>query len=281
MQIELSRTTVRLTGDDRVLFLNNFCTADIKQMAVGDVREAFILNIKGKLIGHVLVFCHEDRLELDTVPNQAEELIQHLDRYLIREDVEMSEVELHHVFCFGSLDAAAGWEVAENQFKLVDDIQVANCEVAGTGYLLSSESSERLSEFVAGLEQQAASEAQLAFHRLESGTPWFGVDSTNDTLPQELQRDEKAISFTKGCYLGQETVARIDSLGRVNKLLIRLTSEQPLQVGNHLRLGEKTVGTVSSAASQNDQHVGLAIVRREAAASGTRLQLEAGEAVVA
>lgn len=280
MRIELPRTTVRLTGDDRGSFLNNFCTADIKQMNVGDVCEAFILNVKGKLVGHVLVFCHEDRLELNTVPNQAAELIQHLDRYLIREDVELSEVQQHYVFCFGTLEAADGWGVDANRVRIVDEVQVANCEVAGTGFLLGSESSERLLQFVADLNQEVADESQLAFHRLKSGTPWFGVDSTGDTLPQELQRDEKAISFTKGCYLGQETVARIDSLGRVNKLLIKLTAEQPLRVGSDLRHGDKTVGAVSSAASLNDQHLGLAIVRREAAATGTRLQVETGEAVV-
>lgn len=280
-RINFPRATVRLAGADRVSFLQNFCTADIKTMEVGDIREAFILNTKGKLVGHVLVFLHEDFIELNTVPDQAEELIQHLDRYLIREEVELSEVQSHHVFCFGDQEELVGrCKVELNRFQIMDSVRVANCEAAGPGILFSSQEPSQIDEMLSGEKDDVATDLELAFHRVQYGTPWFGSDSNGNTLPQELQRDEKAISFTKGCYLGQETVARIDALGRVNKLLVRLTADQPLQVGEDLVLGEKSVGTVSSSASLDNQYVGLAIVRREAAASGTQLLGATGDVVV-
>lgn len=275
--IELPRTTVRLPGADRVAFLQNFCTADIKLLNVGDVCEAFVLGTKGKLVGHVLVFFDQSFIELNTVPGQGQTLIQHLDRYLIREDVELSEVELNHAFFFGEAESSASLDVPSNRFELIDSVRVASCEAAGNGLLLSCEDLEQLTTFISKQEPKSATDSELAFHRVSCGTPWFGVDSTTDTLPQELQRDEKAISFTKGCYLGQETVARIDALGRVNKLLVRLESDQPFQVGDDLNLGEKKVGVVSSSASRGDKHLGLAIVRREAASSGTQLHSNSGD----
>jgi folate-binding protein YgfZ len=121
------------------------------------------------------------------------------------------------------------------------------------------------------LGQEVATDEQLQWHRVLAGTPWFGIDSTTDTLPQELQRDDKAISFTKGCYLGQETVARIDALGRVNKLLVRLKAKKPISVGQSLEFGEKEVGTISSVATNGDEFLALAIVRRAATTKGSIL----------
>lgn len=281
MHIKLNRTAVRLSGDDRVTFLQNFCTADIKLMNVGEIREAFVLNTKGKLVGHVLVFCHQDFLELNTVPQQGNGLIEHLDRYLIREDVEMAEVELNFVFCFGETSSWDGLDaIDDDQFRQRDDLRIARCEVAGPGYLVSSEDGESLVQSVNRHDSVEATEAQLAFHRVQFGTPWFGADSDSGTLPQELCRDEKSISFTKGCYLGQETVARIDALGRVNKLLVRVQSNLPLQVGQALFQGDKEVGAISSVASDGQTHIGLAMVRRAAAETGTQLNEDSSSIVV-
>ena len=86
--------------------------------------------------------------------------------------------------------------------------------------------------------------------RLEAGMPLFGQDITDDNLPQEIGRDQKAISFTKGCYLGQETVARIDALGHVNRLLVgvRFGGSTIPGGGLQLRAGDKVIGHVTSAA---------------------------------
>ena len=274
----LDRTVVRLTGDDRVSFLNNFCTADIKLLQANQISEAFILNEKGKLLAHVLVLCHADSLELNAVAGQGETIMTHLDRYLIREDVTMSDIstERKHVFVFGDgLDAA----VELNHFA-EGEIQAAHCEVAGVGVLGSAATVESLCEWASGLGATEADEATVHLHRVRAGTPWFGLDSGSDNLPQELVRDAKAISFTKGCYLGQETVARIDALGRVNKLMVRLRSNSAIEVGGTLELEGKSVGTLSSVANDGADWFGLAIVKRAAAKSGTVLNTGVGDVTV-
>ena len=276
----LDRTVVQLTGDDRVSFLTNFCTADIKQLQPGQITEAFILNEKGKLVAHLLVLCHGESLELNTVAGQADAIITHLDRYLIREDVTMSDLssERNHLFVFGGeFDSADLPE--SNQFS-GDEIQIAHCEAAGVGMLASAETENQLTDWADNLPATIADEQALHLHRVQAGTPWFGVDSNSNNLPQELERDAKAISFTKGCYLGQETVARIDALGRVNKLMVRIQSPQAIDSGNSLELEGKSVGTISSVANDGSSWFGLAIVKRAAAKPGTVLKTGSVEATV-
>ena len=96
-----SRTLVRVTGADRASFLHNFCTADVKSLGPGKATEAFVLNGKGKIISHVLLLSLEDQIFLSGVGQQASELIQHLDRYIIREDVRSTGPigRLRFVFC--------------------------------------------------------------------------------------------------------------------------------------------------------------------------------------
>lgn len=107
--------------------------------------------------------------------------------------------------------------------------------------------------------------------RIECGFPEFGTDITSDNLPQEVGRDEAAISFTKGCYLGQETVARIDALGHVNKYLVRLESESELNAGDELFSAtddgkaddRKSIGKVTSAIRLPGRTLAMGYIRRE------------------
>jgi folate-binding protein YgfZ len=119
---------------------------------------------------------------------------------------------------------------------------------------------------------------------LEAGWPWYGVDITEDNLPQEVNRNEQAISFTKGCYLGQETVARIDALGHVNRRLagLRFDADDLPRPGLELRIDGKGVGTVTSAAwsPRWDRPIALALLRQKPSAVGTRLASDVGEAEV-
>ena len=122
--------------------------------------------------------------------------------------------------------------------------------------------------------------------RIEQGTPWFGRDITEQNLPQEIDRDRQAISFTKGCYLGQETVARIDALGHVNRLLrgIRFDGDVVPSSGLELRVGngQKTVGHITSAcwSPKLNAPLALAFVNRGHHEPGARLESEIGSAEV-
>ncbi len=133
---------------------------------------------------------------------------------------------------------------------------------------------------IAAKHVRLADDAVIESLRLEAGTPLYGVDISVENLPQEIARDTQAINFKKGCYLGQETVARIDALGHVNKLLllVKFPASAAIPVGTELLAGDKVVGRVTSAAwsPQHQAMLALGYVRRELAKRGTRVESSAG-----
>ena len=139
----------------------------------------------------------------------------------------------------------------------------------------------RIEEAVRHLGGRRAEGDDLEILRIEAGIPRFGAEIDRATLPQEAGLEEVAISFRKGCYIGQEVISRIKSVGHVNRLLVRLRLPTKAKPGDVLCHGEREAGRLGSAVlSPRHGPIGLAIVRREAAAPGTRLSLPSGEAEV-
>lgn len=282
-----------LTGADRVKFLHSFCTADIKRMQVGELREAFVLNTKGKLHGHAHVLCREESLELISWPNQSEVLRAHLDRYVIREKVAFQIADWGGAgFLFG---AAADFGAIESvpmgnwrEFQTGETAcLVAAGEFCGPGWLVLPSDPRATGDGVSLPFDvsllEVASELVLEHWRISHRCPRFGIDSNDETLPQELQRDEKAISFDKGCYLGQETVARIDSLGHVNRLLVKvsLSAIPAAPLPAELRAQDAAVGMLTSfTVASVTETIGLATIKRAAAKQGQRLSCGEVEAIV-
>ena len=240
---------IELTGEDRLKFLHNFCTADIKQLSPGDQTEAFILNGKGKSLCFANVLATEDRLLLVfNLAATAPDVIAHLDMYLIREDVELSDRsnELSVWFVSGSQvgDRLSGMESS--------NLTVAPAEIAGDGWLLlgADAGAEAIEASLLAKQIQACGVEALLVRRVQSVTPWNGIEVTVDNLPQELDRDEKSISFNKGCYLGQETVARLDALGRVNWVLRGFVCPEDMdpEVGSKLEVEGKAAARITSVA---------------------------------
>ncbi len=293
----LGRTTISMRGADRQKLLHSFCTADIKSLAEGETCEAFVLNEKGKTIAHMLVLSLADHLLLSTTAGQAQLLISHLDKYIIRDDVTLSDLSESTCSFF-----VGGEEVDQLLLKLVPKlpeknkvatqvvtsfmVSIANVEIAGWGYLIVIEFGNRecLERSLTEIGLTIASPDALEIVRVEHGTPWFGIDIDDRNLPQEVQRDTEAISFTKGCYLGQETVARIDAIGHVNQLLVRLlfSRSQLPAPGNELFSEEKSVGRITSVAqTPAGAMLGMGYVKRAFASPGVQLQAEQGSATVA
>lgn len=280
-------SVIKLTGDDRSKFLHSFCTADITAMVAGQVREAFVLNGKGKTIGHLNVLNLPDCLMLVGPGEQATGLMQHLDMYIIRDDVQLEDLsDVTRSFLIagrrsseriaGLFDTSPADGTCQRGMLDGTAVAMAHAEFAGECYWLGVPT-EMAAELGQRLEAAGCGRVPAAtfdMRRLEQGTPWFGHETTPENLPQELSRDDKTISFTKGCYLGQETVARIDSLGRVNKLLVALkfAATQPA-TGQELTQDGKTVGRVTSVAAVPGQAGwrALAFVKRELAQPGTQL----------
>ena len=251
---------IELTGEDRQKFLHSFCTADIKQLSPGNQTEAFILNGKGKSLCFANVLATENQLLLVfNLASTATDVIAHLDMYLIREDVEMSDRsnELSVWFVSGS---QAGDRLSEVESS---NLTVAPAEIAGDGWLLVGHGAdaETIEASLALKQIQACSAEALLVRRVQSVTPWNGIEVTVDNLPQELDRDDKSISFNKGCYLGQETVARLDALGRVNWILRGFVCPKGVEpvVGSKLEVEGKAAARITSVAYSETDGRWLAI----------------------
>ncbi len=248
----------------------------------------------------MFVYCGEDSLLIETTPGQAEVLIGHLDRYIITEDVQLKDVSDGWVFLY-----VGGPQASEILGALIDAplperaLDFITAEAADTvlaigrggpiepsGYTICCRGEDV--DAVTNLLREAGiaeCEAQiLDALRIEAGTPLYDRDITDENLPQEVNRNALAINLTKGCYLGQETVARIDALGHVNRLLVGLkfAGEDIPPPGMELTADGKAIGHVTSAAFSPRVGAPLALgyVRAAQATPGSRVDSSVGEVEV-
>lgn len=299
--VELAdRTQIELLGADRASFLHNLCTNDVRRLEVGAGREAFLTTVQGKTLAHVFIFACPESYVIDTVAGQAETILQHLDHYLISEKVtladrskEWTEMLLAGAGCeelLANLGAAQIPQapLAHAAFDVTGArVWLRRVAMTSPGGFLVSARREDGAAVATALEEAGAERAgDAAFEaaRIENGFPVFGPDISATNLPQEVGRDALAISFVKGCYLGQETIARIDALGHVNKLLVgvRFAGTEVPAAGAELRAGDQPAGQVTSAtySPRLEAPLALAHVRRGHNDVGTQLNSDVGEAEV-
>lgn len=294
------RTTVRLTGADRVDFLHNLTTNDVRALTPNSGCEAFLLNASGKILAYVNVFAHDDHILLDSTGDHAERIINHLDRYLIREQVELTDAsaDLDHLLLAGpaAYDRLASHTsdplpeklLASTTARIADHpVTVRRVDFTSPADFLLELPTDSVAGVVAALDSAGippcgADAYEVA--RIERGTPHYDADITDANLPQEVARDDRIISFTKGCYIGQETVARIDALGHVNQTLLglRFHDSTPPSPGAEITVDGKTVARLTSVTDspRADGPFALAYVRRAHAAPGTELDTDAGRVTV-
>lgn len=263
------RGKLRLGGKDHCRLLHNLCTNDVQSLKPGSGLEAFFLDAKGKIVDFVKMYRLENLVWLDTEPGRSAELAKHLDRYVIREDVEIrDETAAYSQFhlCGGRVDAVIRGLIDEAppgsmgifEYPLgASTIQVRrSVRSLFPGYDILVPTAD-VQELLARIQSAAGDaitpmdEATSEALRIEAGLPAFGKDITRDNLPQEIGRDQQAINFNKGCYIGQETVARIDAMGHVNRRLrrLRIDGSSVPATGDKVLSGEKEVGAITSAAS--------------------------------
>ncbi|QDU91378.1 tRNA-modifying protein YgfZ [Pirellulimonas nuda] len=262
-------SVVAIHGADRAKLIQNLTTNDVKRLAPGEACESMFTDVKGRVLAFGLIACSDGCLYVLLGSDRAAQLAEHLERYHIREDVSITAP--------GDLAAVAFQGPPGVGFPL---------EGLGPGWRVAIVGP---AEEAVLYEQLAAAGGRPAAHdawetlRIAGRFPRDGCDVDAATLPQELARDASAISFNKGCYLGQETVARIDALGHVNRLLVGLafTGAAPA-VGAELLEDGKPVGRVTSVAPAPllGEALGLGYVRRHAAVAGRELATPAGTALV-
>jgi folate-binding protein YgfZ len=245
------RTRLRVTGADRVAFLQGQCTNDIKNLPVGQSCYAAFLNAKGKMRGDAHIICLADAFLLEA----SARLAASLEKFIITEDVVIED-----------LSASLGdWLLIGP--KAAAPVGAVNFSSAlGVGVIAT-----------AAPPGQPISAETLEILRVEAGLPKFGVDMDENTIPNEAGLENRAINYEKGCYIGQETIARIKTYGHVNRNLVQLRVEgaDVPKRGEKILAGDRDVGQVTSAVRsvRLGKPVALGYVRREFAKPGTKLNL--------
>lgn len=244
-----SHALVWVTGPDAVSFLDGQISQDVAAMTPGEVRRAFLLEPRGKLRAILWVLRGEERVGLVTQADRAAAVVSNLEqfRFRVKADLSIDPRPGHSVW--GSEPDRDGWSETADQLTVSTP----------TGWSV---------RFAAGAPSGTTlSVAEFAAHRIAAAEPWFGIDVDEGTIPQETGLVPEAVSFTKGCYLGQELVARIDSRGHVNRSLRRLDGAGPVPpAGAEVIHGDAAAGTVGTAAPLGEGWAALAVLRREVAA---------------
>jgi folate-binding protein YgfZ len=271
-------------GPDAAEYLQGQLTSDVEALGPGEGQYAVLLDRKGHMQADMRVLRPGEGPEIwiDTEPEAIEATRGHLQMYKIGRQVEVTDAgsERAIISLLGprSVELSGGPALPENACDELAVAGVATIAVgtaAGVDLILDAAETERVRGALLDAGAVEVSPAAAEILRLESGTPRFGAEMGTETMPAEAGIVERAVSFTKGCYIGQETVARLHYKGKPNRHLRGLRLSAPAEPGAALRLGEKEVGRLGgSAVSPALGPIGLAILRREAEPGG---ELAVGE----
>jgi folate-binding protein YgfZ len=271
------RGKLALSGPDAVEFLGGQITNELVGLEAGEGRYAAFLTHKGKMLGdlRVLVVAGEEGAELllDTERSALQNLFDMIRRFKVG-----YRVELHKRTLESSLLSLIGPQASEQAGIDPGPEEHANAPVEiggvqalairtdlGIDLLCAAAETESLSSALRERGATPVGEEAAECLRIEQGRPRYGVDLDETVIPQEAGLNERAVSFTKGCYVGQETVARLFYKGKPNRHLRGLRLSASLPAGEELLLGERIVGRLTSVAeSPRLGPIGLAILRREA-----------------
>ena len=263
-----------VSGPDAADYLQGQLTNDIEALEPGDAADAALLDRKGHMQAEIRVLRpgSEPDLLLDLEPAGLEAARRHLQMYKIGREVEVSDESEQHSLI--SLIGPRAVEIAGTAVLSESDCETtkiggAQCVAVGStegiDLILSAANAEPVRDALLAAGAVEVSPAAAEIVRIEAGRPRFGAEMGTETMPAEAGIVERTVRFTKGCYIGQETVARLHYKGKPNRHLRGLRLSAAAQPGAVLQLGEKEVGRLGSAAiSPALGPIGLAILRREA-----------------
>jgi tRNA-modifying protein YgfZ len=284
---------LEMLGADRQRFLNAYATCDVKSLAPGEGAYGFLTNPQGKILSDLVVLALEDRLWLQVPAGQEETVASHLGKYILADRVEIRPLEERRPMVLVGPRAADALGSAElpppGDWRHVrSTVHGTEVQLQRTGRLgreaytlwVSAAVADALEERL--LENPAVKRvgsAAIEILRVEAGIPRFGRDFGTENFPQETGADE-AVSYTKGCYLGQEVVARIHYRGGVQKALRGLVfaASSPPAAGTVLLFEGRESGAVTTVVESIalGRPAGLAILHRRAAAAGSQVELADG-----
>jgi folate-binding protein YgfZ len=269
------RGKLALTGSEAKAFLAGQVTNDVVGLKDGHGCYAAFLTHKGKMLGDLRVLATVDELLLDTERATLQALFDMVRRFKIGFDVELHKrtVQRGLLSLVGPRSrSVAGAEDLGNAEHDHAAGEIGGCTVrlvatdTGVDVLCDADDTDTVRAALLDAGATVVSEDAAEIVRVERGRPRYGPDLDDSTIPQEAGLNERAVSFTKGCYVGQETVARLFYRGKPNRHLRGLRLSEPAEVGAELQLGDRVVGRLSSSVvSPAMGPIALALVRREAA----------------
>lgn len=305
------RGRICLTGADRVRFLHGQVTNDVKKLRVGEGCYSALTTAKGKIQSDLNIFALQDELLLDFEPGLTSLVTQRLEKFIVADDVQIVDVTPHYglltvqgpkaeavirsLTIFTEIPSQALNSVKASDATPGEIYLMNHARLGSTGFdlfvpLAAMETmADKLIAAVKLVGGRACGWNAFEIARVEAGIPRFAADMDETNITSECGIEVRAISYNKGCYIGQEVLNRIHSIGHVNRELrrLRLTTDAkkiPAR-GDKLFFNEKEVGHITSAvcSPQMGCIVALGYVRREANAIGTELTLRnaTGESVAA
>jgi folate-binding protein YgfZ len=259
------RGKLRLTGTEAAEYLQGQITNDVEALEPGSGCYAALLTHKGKMAADMRVLRGADFIWLDTEPVALPVIARNASMYSIGRDVQSEDVSERYAILSligpaarDALDVAPpeqehAWVEGEHGMYVATDLGVdVICLTTDADGVRSA------------LGIEAVSEDAAECVRIESGRPRLGLDMGSETMPQEAGLNDRAVSFTKGCYVGQETVARLHYKGKPNRHLRGLRLSEPASHGDEVRSGDRVVGQIGSATiSPVHGPIALAVLRRE------------------
>jgi len=272
------RGKLALTGSEAKAFLAGQVTNDIEALSPGSGCYAAFLTPKGKMLGDLRVLDLGDELFLDTERITLQALFDMIRRFKIGYDVALAKRTLERglLSLIGpTAQETAGLALADTEHANVR-VEIAGMQTVlvrtdvGVDVICNGADTPAIAQALLTAGARPVEEAAAEIIRVEHGRPRYGIDLDDTVIPQEAGLNERAVSFTKGCYVGQETVARLHYRGKPNRHLRALRLSEPVAPGADLHLGERLVGRLSSSViSPRHGPIGLALVRREAEPGAT------------
>ena len=286
------RGRIRVAGEDRARLLHAMTTNQVQQLKPGQGCYAFFLNAQGRILGDANLFCFEEYLLLDTEPETRKKLSEHLDRYIIADDVTLEDVTdtTAAISIEGPRAADAleslGAEVPSEEYSWFSwgSRTIARVNTTGSvGFCVFVDAVDKadLLARLSNVPHASAEDARTV--RIENGRPRYGEEITERYLVQETGQLQ-AVNFHKGCYLGQEIVERVRSRAQIHRVLCRLeidSTEIPA-AGTKLKIGENDAAEIASAvySPASGEVIALAYVRAPHNQPGTELSLDGARARV-
>jgi folate-binding protein YgfZ len=268
------RGKLALTGTEAKEFLHGQVTNDIEALEPGAGCYAAFLTHKGKMLGDLRVLDAGEELLLDCERVALQELFTMIRRFKLGRDVELHKRTLESglLSLIGprarSVAGAGELPTAEHAHRAAElggaRVRLIATDL-GVDVLCAAEDTERVSRTLEAAGAVVADEAAAEIRRVETGRPRYGIDLDDGVIPQEAGLNARAVSFEKGCYVGQETVARLHFRGKPNRHLRGLRLSGPAETGTPLHKGEREVGRLASVVdSPVHGPIALALIRREA-----------------